>query len=106
MYLIAREKAIHCFKKSHNKDGLATAHYMTEDFDELWKVTEGASDKKLLFRIGEMFESVGMCDEAVHCFVNVSKLQSMRKRVTVRSFTYQFGILASFLPVVIFYRLI
>ncbi|XP_022697490.1 WD repeat-containing protein 35-like [Varroa jacobsoni] len=64
------EKAIHCFKKSHNKDGLATAHYMTEDFDELWKVTEGASDKKLLFRIGEMFESVGMCDEAVHCFVN------------------------------------
>ncbi|OQR74556.1 WD repeat domain 35 [Tropilaelaps mercedesae] len=64
------EKAIHCFEKSHNQAGLATARYMIEDFDGLWKVAEEVTNKELLFKIGEMFESVGMCDEAVHCFVN------------------------------------
>ncbi|XP_028969091.1 WD repeat-containing protein 35 [Galendromus occidentalis] len=64
------EKAIHCFEKSHNSAGLATARYMMEDFDALWKVVEEVQDKELLLKIGEMYESVGMCDEAVHCFVN------------------------------------
>ena len=67
-----REKAIHCFEKSHDLSGLATARYMVEDFDGLWKVAEEVQDKQLLLKIGEMFESVGMCDEAVHCFINVS----------------------------------
>lgn len=68
---LCRDKAIHCFEKSHNQEGLATARYMIEDFDGLWKVAEDVTEKKLLHKIGEMFESVGMCDEAVHCFVNV-----------------------------------
>lgn len=64
------KKAAQYFQLSRNLERLAECHYRLENFTELSKLRVDVSDgTALLHSLAQRFESVGMFEEAVDCYV-------------------------------------
>lgn len=64
------KKAAQYFQLSRNVDALAECFYRTEQFAELEKLAKDLPDEApLLYSLAKRFESVGMAEEAVTCFL-------------------------------------
>jgi len=62
------KKAATYYTQSKNMEALADCYYRLEDFDELRKIKEAATDgTELLQDLATKFESVGLCADAVDC---------------------------------------
>ena len=64
------KKASQYFSESGNIEKLLECHYRLQNFEELSKLsTQLADSSPYLATVGSWFESVGMADEAVNCFI-------------------------------------
>jgi len=79
-YYCDRQKwsnAIQYYVEGRNEDRIAECYYMLEDYDGLEKFLEQLPDNhKLLKKIGEMFASIGMCEQAVSAFIKANEMKS------------------------------
>lgn len=70
-------KAAINYKKSDNLEMLAECLYRTEDFKGLAKVSRALPEASQMLRsIGEKFQSVGMCDEAVEAYLKCGDVKA------------------------------
>jgi len=66
----AWDKAVKAYKKSDNLEMMAECYYRLENFQGLTEVLNLLPEASpLLTSVGEKFQSVGMCDEAVKSFL-------------------------------------
>jgi hypothetical protein len=64
------KKAAQYFQESRNFERLAECYYRLENFDELSKMKADVSDgTPLLLTLANRFESVGMFEDAVDCYI-------------------------------------
>eukprot|EP00794_Sanderia_malayensis_P012081 gene12081-13325_t len=70
------QNAVTYYVEGRNQERLAESYYMLEDYDGLEKLVNTLPENhKLLPSIGEMFTSVGLCEQAVQAFVKSSKVK-------------------------------
>lgn len=70
------KKAAQYYQQSRNLEQLAECHYRLENFAELSKLRlDLPDDSPLLISLAKRFESVGMVDEAVDCYLRSSRLE-------------------------------
>lgn len=68
------KKAAQYYQQSRNLEQLAECHYRLENFSELSKLRmDLPDDSPLLVSLAKRFESVGMIDEAVDCYLRSSR---------------------------------
>jgi WD repeat-containing protein 35 len=68
------KKAAQYYQQSRNLEQLAECHYRLENFSELSKLRlDQPDDSPLLISLAKRFESVGMVDEAVDCYLRSSR---------------------------------
>ena len=62
------------FRKSRNHEKLVKCYYMLEDYQGIENIVEKSlpENHPLIPEIGEMFEGVGMCEQAVKAYAKVS----------------------------------
>ena len=66
------EESVQYYEKGRNTEMLIEAYYHIEDYDKLENLVDSLQpNDKLLLRLGEMFASVGMGQQAVEAFVKV-----------------------------------
>jgi WD repeat-containing protein 35 len=64
------KKACQYFTLSHNNVQLIECYYRLEQFNDLKKIMEELPDESpLLYTLAKRFESVGMVDEAISCYI-------------------------------------
>lgn len=78
-YYCDRQKwanAIQYYVEGRNDERIAECYYMLEDYQGLEKFTEQLPDNHhLLKSIGEMFSSVGLCEQAATAFVKTNQVK-------------------------------
>ena len=68
------KKAAEYFKLSHNFERLTECYYRLESFGELSKLRlELSDDHPLLITLAKLFESVGMHEEAIDCYIRSTR---------------------------------
>uniref|UniRef100_A0A668VVY2 WD repeat-containing protein 35 n=1 Tax=Oreochromis aureus TaxID=47969 RepID=A0A668VVY2_OREAU len=76
-YYADRQKwvsAVQYYIKGRNQERLAECYYMLEDYDGLERLTAAlAENHKLLPEIGQMFATVGMCEQAVNAYLKCNQ---------------------------------
>ncbi|KAF7657555.1 hypothetical protein LDENG_00025340 [Lucifuga dentata] len=76
-YYADRQKwinAVEYFHQGHNQERLAECYYMLEDYDSLDSLTSLLPENhKLLPEIGQMFTTVGMCEQAVNAYLKCNQ---------------------------------
>ena len=64
------EKAEEFYKKANNNEGLINVWFATEEFDKASNFIERIPEQnEFLLFMGEKFETYGLCDEAVNCYL-------------------------------------
>ncbi|XP_023129975.2 WD repeat-containing protein 35 isoform X1 [Amphiprion ocellaris] len=76
-YFADRQKwvnAVQYYIQGRNQERLAECYYMLEDYDGLEKLTALLPENhKLLPEIGQMFATVGMCEQAVNAYLKCNQ---------------------------------
>uniref|UniRef100_A0A3Q3JKH4 WD repeat-containing protein 35 n=1 Tax=Monopterus albus TaxID=43700 RepID=A0A3Q3JKH4_MONAL len=76
-YFADRQKwvnAVQYYLQGHNQERLAECYYMLEDYDGLERLTAVLpQNHKLLPEIGQMFATVGMCEQAVNAYLKYNQ---------------------------------
>ncbi|KAM3870739.1 WD repeat-containing protein 35-like isoform 2-T2 [Diretmus argenteus] len=76
-YFADRQKwtnAVQYYLQGRNQERLAECYYMLEDYDGLEVLTSSLPDNhKLLPDIGQMFATVGMCEQAVNSYLKCNQ---------------------------------
>ncbi|XP_034051333.1 WD repeat-containing protein 35 isoform X2 [Thalassophryne amazonica] len=76
-YFADRQKwasAVQYYVQGHNQEKLAECYYMLEDYDNLERLTDSLPENhKLLPDIGQMFATVGMCEQAVNAYLKCNQ---------------------------------
>ncbi|XP_030575104.1 WD repeat-containing protein 35 isoform X3 [Archocentrus centrarchus] len=76
-YYADRQKwvsAVQYYVQGRNQERLAECYYMLEDYDGLERLTIALPENhKLLPEIGQMFATVGMCEQAVNAYLKCSQ---------------------------------
>uniref|UniRef100_A0A3Q2X111 WD repeat-containing protein 35 n=1 Tax=Haplochromis burtoni TaxID=8153 RepID=A0A3Q2X111_HAPBU len=76
-YYADRQKwvsAVQYYIKGRNQERLAECYYMLEDYDGLERLTAALPENhKLLPEIGQMFATVGMCEQAVNAYLKCNQ---------------------------------
>uniref|UniRef100_A0A7N6BEQ9 WD repeat-containing protein 35 n=1 Tax=Anabas testudineus TaxID=64144 RepID=A0A7N6BEQ9_ANATE len=76
-YFADRQKwvnAVQYYLQGHNQERLAECYYMLEDYDGLERLTSVLPENhKLLPDIGQMFATVGMCEQAVNAYLKCNQ---------------------------------
>uniref|UniRef100_A0A3Q3JR91 WD repeat-containing protein 35 n=1 Tax=Monopterus albus TaxID=43700 RepID=A0A3Q3JR91_MONAL len=69
-----RVNAVQYYLQGHNQERLAECYYMLEDYDGLERLTAVLpQNHKLLPEIGQMFATVGMCEQAVNAYLKYNQ---------------------------------
>ena len=64
------EKAEEFYKKANNIQGMLNVWFITEEFDKAANYIEKLPEQnELLLEMGEKFETYGLCEEAVNCYL-------------------------------------
>jgi WD repeat-containing protein 35 len=68
-----RVEAVDYFRKSRNHEKLVKCYYMLEDYQGIENIVDKSlpDNHPLVPEIGDMFEAVGMCEQAVKAYVKV-----------------------------------
>ena len=78
-YYADRQKwqhAVTYYTQGKNQERLAECYYILEDYDGLEKLASSLPENHpLLHSLAKMFVTVGMCEQAVHCYVKVGKMK-------------------------------
>ncbi|XP_056151968.1 WD repeat-containing protein 35 [Lampris incognitus] len=76
-YFADRQKwvnAVQYYLQGRNQERLAECYYMLEDYDGLERLTSSLPENhKLLPDIGQMFATVGMCEQAVNAYLKCNQ---------------------------------
>ncbi|XP_053191008.1 WD repeat-containing protein 35 [Scomber japonicus] len=76
-YFADRQKwinAVQYYLQGRNQERLAECYYMLEDYDDLERMTILLPENhKLLPEIGQMFATVGMCEQAVNAYLKCNQ---------------------------------
>ncbi|XP_035465888.1 WD repeat-containing protein 35 isoform X2 [Scophthalmus maximus] len=79
-YFADRQKwinAVQYYLQGRNQERLAECYYMLEDYDGLERLTTVLPENhKLLPEIGQMFATVGMCEQAVNAYLKCNQPKS------------------------------
>ncbi|XP_057715760.1 WD repeat-containing protein 35 isoform X1 [Corythoichthys intestinalis] len=79
-YFADRQKwvnAVQYYLQGRHQEKLAECYYMLEDYDSLEKLTNSLPENhKLLLEIGQMFTTVGMCEQAVNAYLKCNQAKA------------------------------
>uniref|UniRef100_A0A3Q2XUY4 WD repeat-containing protein 35 n=1 Tax=Hippocampus comes TaxID=109280 RepID=A0A3Q2XUY4_HIPCM len=79
-YFADRQKwvnAVQYYLQGRHQEKLAECYYMLEDYDNLEKLTNSLPENhKLLPDIGQMFTTVGMCEQAVNAYLKCNQAKA------------------------------
>uniref|UniRef100_A0A3P9HAW2 WD repeat-containing protein 35 n=1 Tax=Oryzias latipes TaxID=8090 RepID=A0A3P9HAW2_ORYLA len=79
-YFADRQKwanAVQYYQQGLNQERLAECYYMLEDYPGLERLaTELPENHRLLSDIGEMYATVGMCEQAVNAYLNCNQTRA------------------------------
>ena len=71
------------YKLAQNNEKLVECYYNMEDYENLEKLADSLDERdKLLPKIAVMFTSVGLCEQAVKCYLKVS-FQNVKKTLLI-----------------------
>ena len=69
-------QAVNYLQQAHNWEKLVECYFMLEDYKNL-EIAANAlpNSHKLLPEVGQMFQGVGLCDQAVSCYLRAGKIR-------------------------------
>lgn len=68
-------QAAHYYKLAENNEQLVDCYYKMEDYDSLEKLADSLDERDPnIPKIAAMFTSVGLCQQAVQCYLKVCLL--------------------------------
>lgn len=72
-------QASHYYKLAENDEKLVDCYYNMEDYENLEKLAQSLDERDpLLPKIAAMFTTVGLCEQAVNCYVKVRLSETHR----------------------------
>ncbi|KAL8581320.1 WD repeat-containing protein 35 [Nucella lapillus] len=75
-YCTVLQQAVTYYVQGRNQERLAECYYMLEDYSGLEKmITNLPENHKLLPDIAQMFQSVGMCEQAVEAYIRCNRVK-------------------------------
>lgn len=70
-------KACRYYKSAGNNDKLVDCYYAIEEYDELEELAQTFDERDpLLVKVADLFASVGLCQQAVACFVKTNQIKA------------------------------